>query len=233
MKIAAFHRRAKGEAHAARGAFTLVEMLVVMAIIAILAVLALPAVKGMLGSMDLKGAANIVTAQLDLARQTASTRNVQTDVRIYQDPNVTDPNAGGANAYRIIAVVIPAAASGAAADEFVSPGLALPGDIVFDQSTTYSTLLNPALFDDSAHTVTRTTAVEATTAPTQLQGKTYMKLSYLPGGTAYLENDTTTTGTWCLSLRNVHAKAAASAPASNFISIVVDPSTSRFRVYQP
>jgi len=144
-----------------RGGFTLIEMLVVLAIIAILAVLALPSVKGVLGSMDMKGAVNIVTAQLELARQTASTRNVQVEVRIYQDPNVLDPNATPANspAYRLISVVIPAFPNGTPADEFVSTGIGLPGDIVFDQTITsgtpsgdYSSLLDPGLYDGSATT---------------------------------------------------------------------------------
>ena len=103
-----------------RDGFTLVEMLVVLAIISILAVLSLPAIKGVLGSIDLKGAANIASEQFELARQTASTRNLPTELRIYADPTTLDPNAANAAAYRISAVVIPATASGAATDEFVS-----------------------------------------------------------------------------------------------------------------
>jgi uncharacterized protein (TIGR02596 family) len=235
MMIPAHHCRLGREPLTARGGFTLVEMLVVLAIISILAVLTMPAMKGMLGSMDMKGGANMTAAQLELARQTASTRNVQTDVRIYQDPNTVDPNSTPNNAYRIIAVVIPASASGAAADEFVSPGLALPGDIVYDQSTTYSTLLATAggtTTGDGAGNA-RYVSAEASTAPLQLRNRPYVKFSYLPNGTVYLENTTTTSGGWCLSLRNIHAPALTSAPAQNFITFVLDPTSSRARVYQP
>jgi uncharacterized protein (TIGR02596 family) len=225
---------------ASRDGFTLVEMLVVLAIIAILAVLALPAIKGVLGSIDMKGAANLVGAQLDLARQTASTRNVQVDVRIYQDSAVLDPNAGNVAAYRIIAVVIPAAASGAASDEFVSPGVALPGDIIFDQTvaspTSYSTLLDPSAANGDPQGNSRFVAMEATTAPLLVQGKPYMKFTFLANGSVYLNNTSTQSGTWCLSMRNLHAPAvtgANAAPAKNFICLVLDPTTSRARVYQP
>jgi uncharacterized protein (TIGR02596 family) len=222
----------------ARGGFTLVEMLVVLAIIAILATMALPSVRGMLGSMDLRGAANVVVAQMELARQTASTRNVQVEVRIYQDSNVLDPTAK-ASAYRIIAVVIPALPNGTPADEFVSPGLPLPGDIVFDQTTTpndYSTLLDPATLDTSG--TPRSLATEAATAPApfQLQKKPYMKFTYLANGTVNLTNTSTTSSNWCLSIRSLHAMAATTphpAPAANFVTLLLDPTTGRARVYQP
>jgi uncharacterized protein (TIGR02596 family) len=215
-----------------REGFTMVEMLVVLAIIAILAVLALPAVKGMLGSMDMKGAASIVGGQFDLARQTASTRNVEVDIRIYQDPSVPDSNASGNPAYRIIAAVIPG--SGSTPDEFLSPGVGLPGDIIFDQAANYSSLLDPSQTDPTG--AARATTVEATTAPLLVRGKTYMKIPFIANGTVYLTNNSTNSGFWCLSLRNLHAKAVTTPnpePAQNFICMVLDPSTSRLRVYQP
>ena len=229
----------------AQGGFTLVEMLVVVMVMAILAVLAMPAVKGLLGSMDLKGGANIVTAQLELARQIASTRNVQVDVRIDQDTSTIDPNATPANspAYRIVSVVIPGTPNGKTNDEFLSPGVSLPGDIVFDQTAAYSTLLDPTQLDTSG--VPRAVVTEPTTViapatqlpPKRVSGLKYMKITYLPNGTLNLVNTTATSGAWCLSIRNLQAKAVGAAPngkpAVNFISLVLDPATSRARLYQP
>ena len=62
-----------------------------------------------------------------------------------------------------------------------------------------------------------------------------MKIAFLPNGTVSLLNNSTTGGTYCLSLRNLHAKAtsAPAAPAQNYITFVLDPTTSRARVYQP
>ncbi len=93
MNLMATPRRRFGaKAVPAREGFTLVEMLVVLAIMAILAVLALPSVKGVLGSMDLKGGANLVTAQLDLARQTLAPGNLQVGGAHSIRANVTDPH---------------------------------------------------------------------------------------------------------------------------------------------
>jgi uncharacterized protein (TIGR02596 family) len=223
-----------------RSGFTLVEMLVVLAIIAILAVLSLPAVKGVLGSMDLKGAANITTGQFELARQTAATRNLPVDLRIYSDPNTLDPNAVNAPAYRLTAVVIPASASGAANDEFVSTPLSLPGDIVYDQlsTTTYSTLLNVTTAYGDSNGNVRYNASESTTAPSILAGRPYVKITFLPNGTVSLAYSSAATGaatagSWCLTMHNLHAKETATVPPGNYVALVLDPGTSRVRVFQP
>jgi len=243
-----------------REGFTLVEMLVVLAIIAILSVLALPSIKGVLGSMDMKGAVNIVTSQLELARQTATTRNTQVEVRIYQDPNVTDPNGNltnpaGEKAFRIIAVAILSSNPGTIGDQYISPGIPLPGDIVFDATPAYSTLLDPTQPDASANSrqiLAGTSLPQDPFAPTLLKGRPFMKFTYLPNGTVNLSPvggvggtigaaipypiPPSVSGNWCLSLRNIHAAAvtgAKPAPAANFISLVLDPTTSRARIYQP
>lgn len=226
-------RRHGFTARAPRRGFTLVEMLVVLAILAILAVLSLPAIKGLLGSVDMKGAAGTVSAQLDIARQAASTRNVQAEVRIYQDSSVPDTLNAKTYSYRIIAVCIPAAASGANQDEFISPGVGLPGDTIFDSSTTYSTLLDPGTAAGDPAGKSRLVPLELDSAPALLRKKPYMKFTFLPDGTMYLANTATSSGTWCLTMRNLHAKAVGATPASNYICFVVDPGTSRSRMYQP
>jgi uncharacterized protein (TIGR02596 family) len=215
-------------------------MLVVLAIVAILAVLSLPAVKGVLGSMDLKGAASITMAQFELARQTASTRNLPVDLRIYTDANTIDPNAGNVAAYRFSAVVIPASASGAAADEFVAAPINLPGDIIYDQTVAnFSTLLNTTTSYGDANGNARSVSNEATSAPALVANRPYVKITFLPNGTVSLlppsGSSSVASGTWCLSLRNLHSAATTSppAPASNYITLVLDPGTGRARVYQP
>lgn len=208
------------------------ELIVVLAIMAILAVLTVPSIKGTLDSINLKGAANMTVGQLELARQTAITRNVQVEFRVYADPTTLD---GVANAYRIIAIVVPASFTGAASDQYISPAIGLPPDTVFDQSSayTYSTLLDPSKLDASS--VTRQ-ATGSSSDPLQLQNRVYMKITFLPNGTLNLADTSATAGTWCLTLRNLHAKAVTTpnpAPAANYISMVLDPATSRARVYQP
>ena len=234
-----------------RGGFTLVEMLVVIAIIALLAVLALPSVKGVLGSMDMRGGANIVMSQLELARQTATTRNVQVEVRFYQDATITDPHpnaansVGGTGAFRIIAIAIPSSNPGVISDEYISSGIQLPGDTVCDATPAYSTLLDPTQNDASGNSrqVSATATTQDPSPPTQLKSLPYMKLTYLPNGTMNLSptGGASTTapgvsGNWCLSMRSLHAAPVTvphPAPASNYVTMVLDPTTSRARIYQP
>lgn len=220
--------------------FTLVEMLVVLAIIAILAVLSMPAVKGVLGSMDLKGGAGVSVGQFDLARQTATTRNIPTELRIYQDANTMDPYGSTGSpvpAYRISAVVISTNYTGGAADEFVSTPVSLPGDIVYDQQSAfkYSTLLDGTNYPDANNSY-RTVAQEATGAPALVANRPYVKVTFLPNGSVSLPlfaGTTNIAGSYCISLRNFHAKTTGTAPGSDYVTLVLDPGTSHVRFYEP
>jgi uncharacterized protein (TIGR02596 family) len=203
--------------------FTLTELLVVLGIMAILAVATLPAIKGTLSSVDLKGAAASLAAEVDLARQTATTRNMEVDMRFYPDSDTSV-----ANAYNIVALVITPTSQGntSAAELFVSPPLVLTGDAILDSSNNFSTLL-----------VTGTTGnpqgTESTKAPPLIQGKSYVYFSFLPNGTLNLAAPASG-APWSLTLRGAHAKTLVNGgPAADFVTLLLDPATSRARVYQP
>lgn len=213
--------------HSIRG-FSLVEMLVVIAIMGLLAVSVMPSLQGTLSGTNLKGAANSVVAQLDLARQVASTRNLAVDVRVYQDPSKPKDNNGN-YPYRYISIVIPASVSGAANDEFLSTPIALPGDVIIDSSTMYSTALNVSLGASGLQPVA---ATEASAAPYSVRNLPYIKFTYLPNSTINLDP----TQQWCLTLLNegkAHVAAQNNGPAANFVAIVLDVQTGRDRFYQP
>lgn len=76
-------------------AFSLLELLVVIAVLGLLAVLVVPSLQGILGGRNLENAANIVSSQLQVARQTALTRNalVQWQVIKVPDSRNNDPAA--------------------------------------------------------------------------------------------------------------------------------------------
>lgn len=67
-----------------RGAFSLLELLVVMAIILFLGALAKPAINSLQESNSLSSAGQILVGQIDLARQTASTSGQTIQVRLLQ-----------------------------------------------------------------------------------------------------------------------------------------------------
>lgn len=212
--------------------FTLIEMLVVVSIIAILAVSSLQALQGTLSGLNLKGGANTVAAQLDLARQTASTRNFAVDVRLYQDSSKSRDNNGN-YPYRLIALVIPASVSGATSDEFVSLPVALPADVIIDSAPTYSSVLNVSLGASGFQPIA---ALELSTAPYAVRNLPYIKFTYLPNGRINLDPNLPSGQQWCLTLLNQNKASlpvSNNGPASNFVTLVLDVQTGRDRVYQP
>lgn len=69
------------------GAFTLVELLIVVGIIGLLASLAMGGLNNVLRSTKLTTAAQLVADQMNVARQTATARNLPVEVRFYTLPD--------------------------------------------------------------------------------------------------------------------------------------------------
>jgi hypothetical protein len=135
-------------------------------------------------------------------------------------------DASGSSVYRAVGLVIPAAVSGAAADEYIGKPVVLPPDVIIVSDTTYSTLLNPS----ASATLAPATGTETSTAPLQVQGKPYVKFAFLPSGALNLDSSVA----WCLTLTNQHIKAAGNgAPAANYVAIVLDCQSGRASVFQP
>lgn len=122
-------------------AFTLIEMLIVIAIIAVLSALTLPALQGLFGVSGVRGGVNTVLATLDQARAAAIENG--TDVYVgFPPPTFTDPNDPNTRFAAMIVI------RGARFDE--TPGtfrplsrwVRLPPGVVFQ--TTNMTLANLA-----------------------------------------------------------------------------------------
>ncbi len=86
-----------------RTGFSLLELLVVVAVLGLLAVLVVPSLQGVLGGRRLDTAANIVSSQLQLARQTALSRNALVQWQIVKVP---DPRSGDPAAFRLVRCLI-------------------------------------------------------------------------------------------------------------------------------
>lgn len=220
-----FHRSCPGKIFRANGAFTLIELLLALAIVAGLSIIAMTAMQGTLSSVNLKGSANALISQLDLARETAGSRNVAVDVRLYQDSRRKDIR--GNSVYRIVALVIPASTGAAAApDEWLGSPVALSGDVIIDSDFACSSLLNTS----ASSTLPPIVGTESATAPFVIQNKPYVKFTFLPNGSLNLDNAVL----WSLTLVNQnHAPTAGNGTASNFVTIVLDVVTGHSRIYQP
>lgn len=202
--------------------FTVIELLSVMTLLSVLAVAAVPAMKGTLDGINISGAAEVAQAEFSLARQTAMSRNLPVEVRIYQHDD------GNGLAWRVMSMVIPAGMSGQAADEWVTRGKVLPGNVVFDDTQDYSTMLSEAQ-PPAAEPVAPWTTAESSSAPALLKNKNYVGFLFNPDGSTNLPNGQP----WCLTLKNPRSPSAAGKPAANFVAIVVDSLTGRTMAYQP
>jgi len=157
-----------------------------------------------------------------LARQTAMSRNLPVEVRIYRHDD------GNGLAWRAMALVIPASASGQASDEWVSKGRVLPGNVVMDDAQEYSTVLSQAQAA-SGDAAGPWTATESALAPGLLRSKSYVAFQFKPDGSTNLP----TGQPWCLTLRNHNSVPNGNAPAANYVSIVLDSLTGRTIACQP
>jgi uncharacterized protein (TIGR02596 family) len=207
--------------------FSLLELLAVVAVIVIVAALVMPSVQGLAGSTNLKGSANSIVAQLDLARQTASARDRAVAVRLYQD-TTKSPDTNGNSPYRLLALVIPASADGSSSDEFIAIPQGLPGDVIIDSSTAFSTVLNTGL---GAAGLRPIAATESASAPASVRNQPYVQFIFLANGTVNLDSSQQ----WCLTLINENKalKNPTSGPAANYVTLTINPQTSHVSTHQP
>jgi len=204
-------------------AFTLIELLFVIALIAILAVATLPAMRSVLDGTNVNGAASMLEAMIATARQTAMSRNLPVEVRFYQDDD------GTGAAWRKVGVVIPASSSGLPTDQWIAPGKMLPGNVIMDAAAEFSTILSMATAPSGGATNAPWKSQEPASAPGSVQGKNYVGFRFNADGSSNLPANQA----WCLALRNPYAAPAANTPAANFVALVLDPVTGRTLSYQP
>ena len=171
-------------------AFTLLEMLVVLAIAAILVGISVPAYLQITQASVLTTASNQVLDQLNLARQEALSLNQEVEVRFYSLPS---PNNSAVNVYRAMQPFGLNLTSNPASTNALSRPVFFPVQVQMASSTTLSTLL------DTTRTDTYTGTGTSASYPLPSVGLTYAYTAFRFKS----DGSTTLTSPLCLTLHLV------------------------------
>lgn len=227
-----------------RTAFTLVEMLVVVAIIGIIATFTIPAASKMIRGTDVTRAAQMVSDQFSQGRLTAVSRNKQIEIRFlkFADPEQPGEDVNNQSSWKIRGMqLMEVTASGFPVQ--LGPMQRLPGTMLLHDGK-YSSLI------DSTNTEPGQKALEFKN-PTALDPPmprvavanarkyTYAAFRFLPDGSTNLA----VKGKWYVTMLSAadKAKMAAAADGSstdpiktvNYFTVQIDPVSGASRTYRP
>lgn len=208
-------------------AFTLVELLAVVAIMGLMLALAGSGASSLMTTLRMKEAIQTVGNSMEHARQLAMTSNHEVVFRIYKVQNDRGEDAWRSMEFGTVNIVTNPDIAGykdptAANYEppFTPAGAPekLPEGVVFHPGATYSTLLAENQTD---------LVRGAETAPNG-QTRSYVSFRYLPDGRCSLS----TAQKWTLTLVKQEEAASGGLPA-NFATMQLEPATARVRFYRP
>ena len=198
-------------------AFSLVELLVVMAIVILLAVLTMPAISSIGRSSSLNTATQAVTGTLDLARQTAITQNRTVEVRFYKLPADGQPTATPSDFRGMQVFVVDYDTTNA-----VQRPTILPSPAIFSTNLAASSLMDESLFPET------TPPAGVTVAPAGVNYR-YRSLRFKPDGSV----DLAFSGTWFLSLVNKNDPIKTNSLPANYATIRLEAMTGRIKSERP
>ncbi len=200
-------------------AFSLLELLIVIAILGLLAVLTVPALSSSMKGIKITQGTQLLLDQITLARQLALSKNRAVETRIYSYEDASIP--GGKKSYRAMQNF-----------ELLDDGtvkpldkmVRLPAEVILDSSATLSPLLGSSRAKQWTGTDTKTplpginTAYDTSAIVFRPNGYTD-----LPAGGQ----------SWFLTLHAANDGDNLSAPPKNFSIIQIDPWTGRTSVFRP
>lgn len=208
--------------HSPPPAFSLIELLIVMAVIVILMAFAVPAFNTISRGTDISRAESVISGTLAQARQTAMARNRKVEVRFYSYKNANSvQDASQYRAMQLFDVLDDGT--------FKARGkvMTLPERVMISSSTPLSSLME--IENDSNH------QVAAADLPTRLgSGTAGFAFRMLPNGSTDLPDPSKQRG-YFLTLFNENdlAQASGSTPPPNYATIQIDPFNGRTRLYRP
>jgi uncharacterized protein (TIGR02596 family) len=214
----------------AQAAFSLIEMLMVMAVVAIISALVVPASTSMMLSSRLTSSSDQLVATLGLARQTAIARNRPVEVRFYQyaDAEVPGEVGGSADSGKFRAFqTFELLESGAVVA--LSKVEQLPDGIIFDKGVESTTSLSTLLGNSRNKDFTASSALDPKVIIPRVGTSyncRYFRIS--PDGSTGLEIKN-----WFVTLHRLKDGDALLTPPPNFATVQVDAVSGAVKVYRP
>jgi uncharacterized protein (TIGR02596 family) len=211
-------------------AFTLIEMLVVMAIVVILGALAIPLVQGTSRAYQLDATGQLMINQLALARQNALTSNHMVEVRFYQLPDYNQSSTGPISVYRGMQCfeegdpTVSGSVTLTALTPLSKPAF-FPAPVVLSTINNVSPLLSPAPAPPSS---------TDPMLPNYQANYKYSSFHFKPDGSTDLTNNPTTglpLNSVTLVLEN--DKAVTGSLPNNYETLQVDPAIGTVRRFLP
>jgi uncharacterized protein (TIGR02596 family) len=199
-------------------AFSLVELLVVIALLAVLAALVLPSIRSISSATELNISATAVVDALNLARQTALSTNRPVEVRFFEVPR----SSGSALAFRAVGVYL----MGDSGPAQVGKLTFLRANTVMSDTETFGTLLKY---------LPKKQAALPSIDPNASKTFNYRHFVFRPDGSANLASTAPSQGgdTWHVMLYDDRRAPNGQVAPDNHITIQLVPETGRPRIFQP
>ena len=203
-------------------AFSLIELLIVMAIIVLLAAMTIPSMTGILGGSKVSMGVETVMGALSSARQLASTKNRQIEFRLITMADPTSPFTTN-SAIRAIQIL---EIRDTGTNPIGKPRV-LPAGVIIGSSTNMSSL---AALTNTANSPSDPTISGVSTY-------TYQSFHFRPDGSLDLNNKAALSGVtnYFLTIydEKFQPQISGSIPPMNFATIQLEPATGVATVYRP
>ena len=199
-------------------AFSLVELLVVISIISIISAAAIGGLSNVSRSTNLASAAQRLGDQFAVARQTAVSRNLPVEVRIYKLPDFNS-TTGGATLWRGLQLFIKDGTN----DVPASRPLFLPQRVIISENAQASPLLSGL----GAELTPPSNVGAFTTANVR-----YKSFTIRPNGTVTSTNSIPDAN-WFLTVHHENDAKPDGIKPANFATVQINPVTSKVTILRP